>query len=177
MVPDLLATITSVLAGLSPASAAATASGSVESQTRIFSHSLIEANAVASTSGAREDPPIPATIAVVNPASRTFSPNASSAGTCSVKCTGASSQPSRFAIFACTSASRLQSVTSLSASRVAHSSVRARSKTALIAARSEARLTRAEKGSRSSPLTPVPSQSAAPCWCGGRIARHHLVWR
>ncbi len=79
VVPDFVATMKSVASGSRPSHAAATAAGSVESRTRIESQSSRSPKAVAITSGARLLPPMPATIAVVKPASRTTSPKASSA--------------------------------------------------------------------------------------------------
>ena len=64
--------------------------------------------------GARLLPPMPPTTAVVNPASRIASPNASSAAICVAKWTGASSQPSRSAIVAWTAGSLDQRLVSRS---------------------------------------------------------------
>ena len=79
-----------------------------------------------STSGARLLPPIPATIAAVKPASRMPSPNPSSAAIWPAKWSGASSQPRRSSMAAWTRGSVVQSEASLSNSRSAQRSSRAR---------------------------------------------------
>ena len=116
----------SVASGSRSSTAAATASGSVESRTRRPSQSSPEPNVRCRTSGARLLPPMPATIALVKPASRMPSPKPSRAGMSLVKCSGASSQPRRSAIAACTCGSVDQSVVSRSISRSAQRSSRAR---------------------------------------------------
>ena len=125
VVPDLLATMKSVASGSRSSTAAATAAGSVESRTRSESQSSSAPNVFASTSGPRLLPPMPATIAVVNPASRVPSPKPSRAAIRSVKWAGASSQPSRSEMACWTRASDDQSDVSFANSRSAQPSSRA----------------------------------------------------
>ncbi len=149
VLPDLVATITSVASGSSALHVSATAAGSVESRILTVSQSSISRNASARTSGARLLPPIPATTAARNPASRMPSPKPSRAGACSTKPVGLSSQPSRVAIRAWTAGSADHRLVSRSWSRSTQRSSSARRSAAVTASTRAASVIRASSASGS----------------------------
>ncbi len=79
VVPDFDETTKSVVRGSNRAPAAATVPGSVVSRTSSSRPPGPVGKVRAKTSGARLDPPIPRTTALVSPTSRTEAANASSA--------------------------------------------------------------------------------------------------